>query len=144
MNHLINLSEAASLAFHGLALVAEASPERVNVKETAKKLNASEAHLAKVFQTLNRAGIISSLRGPKGGFILNRPPQDISFLDIYEIVESPVDLGNCPLGYSLCSFHTCLFEQKMNHISSEILKVFKDIRLSQFTKAEILPAKENI
>ena len=130
MNHLINLSEAASLAFHGLALVAEASPDRVNVKETARRLNASEAHLAKVFQTLNRAGIISSTRGPRGGFILNKAPQDISFLDIYEIVESPVELGNCPLGYSECGFHACLFDQKMHLISHQIAKVFKDIRLS--------------
>jgi len=139
LNHLINLSEAASLAFHGLALVAEASPDRINVKETAKRLNASEAHLAKVFQALNRAGILSSQRGPKGGFILSRSPQDISFLDVYEIVESPVGLGSCPLGYSRCGFHTCLFEQKLNHISREIFEVFKDIRLSQFTKTGARP-----
>ncbi len=144
MNHLINLSEAASLAFHGLALVAQASPDRINVKETARQLNASEAHLAKVFQTLHRAGVITSQRGPRGGFILNRPPEDISFLDIYEIVESPVELEDCPLGYSECGFHACLFDRKLNSISRDILKVFKDIRLSQFTKKEAGPQKESI
>ncbi|MDA3956702.1 Rrf2 family transcriptional regulator [Oceanispirochaeta sp.] len=139
MNQLINISEAASLAFHGLALVAQATPDRINVKEAARKLNASEAHLAKVFQALNKAGITKSQRGPRGGFLLNQPPEDISFLDIYEILESPVKLCDCPLGYQDCGFSTCLFDQKLNHINREILKTFENIKLSQFTTSEAHP-----
>ena len=59
MKSLLSMSEGASLALHGLALVAKKSPERVNTRELAVALSASEAHLAKVFQKLQRAGIVS-------------------------------------------------------------------------------------
>ncbi|QEN08795.1 Rrf2 family transcriptional regulator [Oceanispirochaeta crateris] len=142
MNQLINISEAASLAFHGLALVAQESPKRVNVKEIARRLNASEAHLAKVFQTLNRAGITASQRGPRGGFILKRPSEDISFLDVYETIESPVTLSDCPMGYTACGFNDCIFDQKLNDISREILKTFGSIKLDQFIKSGEKTPKE--
>jgi DNA-binding IscR family transcriptional regulator len=46
MNKLINISEAASLALHGLAFIAQNEPRLVQVKDLAQKLHASEAHLS--------------------------------------------------------------------------------------------------
>jgi Rrf2 family protein len=132
MNKLINISEGTSLAFHGLALIAEGSPERLNMKTVAERLSASEAHLAKVFQKLTRAGIVSSVRGPTGGFVIEKPAREITLLEIYEILEGPVDQGGCPLGREKCSFSRCMFEGKMNRISREIYEVLKNIRVSDF------------
>jgi Rrf2 family protein len=142
MSQLINISEAASLGFHGLALIAEADPERINVKTAAKRLNASEAHLAKVFQALNRAGIIRSRKGPGGGFVLNADPADISFLLIYEILEGPVFLDSCPLNHQSCSFGSCLFDGKLNALNQGIVDVFSSISLDQFKKGSV-SLKEN-
>ena len=50
--NLVNLSEATSLALHSLVLIAKKQPLRMNVKVLAEKLNASQAHLAKVFQSV--------------------------------------------------------------------------------------------
>lgn len=132
MNNLINISEGTSLAFHGLALIAARAPERMNVKSVAAELHASEAHLAKVFQKLNRAGFIASVRGPAGGFELNRPAEEITFLNVYEVLEAPVELDSCPLGRKMCSFHSCIFEERMQKISREIYNSLKEIRLSDF------------
>ena len=71
MSNLINISEAASLALHGLVLIAKNQPLRMNVKVLAEELNASQTHLAKVFQKLSKAGLVKSLRGPAGGFELS-------------------------------------------------------------------------
>ncbi|MDC7233861.1 MAG: Rrf2 family transcriptional regulator [Spirochaetales bacterium] len=143
MNHLINISEAASLGFHGLALIAAEAPRRLNVRVVAEKLHASEAHLAKVFQSLSKGGLVSSQRGPSGGFILNKPAQEISFLEVYEIIESPVHLTDCPLGYTQCGFHACIFEQKLNKISREILNMFEAIKLSHFSNPADRGTEEN-
>lgn len=139
MSQLINISEAASLGFHGLALIAEADPERINVKTAASRLKASEAHLAKVFQALNRAGVIRSRKGPGGGFVLNGDPKEISFLQIYEILEGPVSLSSCPLNYQSCSFSGCLFGGKLNELNREIVDAFSNIRLDQFKKGSASP-----
>ena len=132
MSHLINISEAASLALHGLAIVAQKSPNKVNAKYLAEKLNASEAHLAKIFQRLSKSGLIRSFRGPTGGFMLNKPAEEISFLDIYEIVESKIILNNCPLDKAGCTFENCIFGDTLKNISENIYQTFKNIKLSNF------------
>ena len=134
MSHLINISEAASLAIHGLAIVAQQSPNKVNAKYLAEKLNASEAHLAKIFQRLSKSGLIKSFRGPTGGFVLNKPAEEISFLDIYEVVESKVTLNDCPLDKTGCTFENCIFGDALKNISQSIYQTFKNIKLSDFTE----------
>ena len=132
MSHLINISEAASLALHGLAIVAQQSPNKVNAKHLAERLNASEAHLAKIFQRLSKSGLIRSFRGPRGGFILNKPAEEISFLDIYEIVESKIILNDCPLDKAGCTFENCIFGDALKNNSNNIFQTFKNIKLSNF------------
>ena len=132
MSHLINISEAASLALHGLVLVAQQSPSKVNAKYLAEKLDASEAHLAKIFQRLSKSGLIKSFRGPTGGFVLNKPAEEISFLNIYEIVESRIILNDCPLDKAGCTFENCIFDDALKNISNNIYKTFKNIKLSNF------------
>ncbi|OQY32595.1 MAG: hypothetical protein B6241_10510 [Spirochaetaceae bacterium 4572_59] len=133
MNHLLNISEGCSLAFHGLALIAENAPKRLNVKSVAAELQASEAHLAKVFQRLNKAGIISSVRGPSGGFVLNGPADEVSFLNVYEALEGVIKLNRCPLGKAVCSFNKCIFQGKLTKITRDMYKALDEIKLSDFT-----------
>ena len=104
MSNLINISEAASLALHGLVLIAKNQPLRINVKVLAEELNASQTHLAKVFQKLGKANLVRSLRGPAGGFELNKPADDITFLEIYEIIDGEIILSDCPLGKNQIRF----------------------------------------
>ncbi len=129
---LVNISEGASLALHGLAIIAKNLPKRMNIKILAKKLNASEAHLAKVFQKLSKAGLVKSVRGPSGGFELNKAPKNISFLEIYEIIEGKIILGKCPLNKINCTFKSCIFDNELNKISKDIYDTFKNIHLSDF------------
>ncbi len=133
MSSLLNISEGTSLAFHALALIAEKAPERQNAKSLAADLHASEAHLAKILQRLNKAGIISSARGPSGGFILNKPAEEISFLDVYEVLESSVTFEDCPLGKNQCSFTSCIFAGKLSKIIRDAYHVLEDIKLSDFS-----------
>ena len=129
---LVNVSEGASLALHSLVLVAKNHPKRISVKVLAEELKASQAHLAKVFQKLTKSGLVKSVRGPAGGFELSKPAKDISFLEIYEIIDGKVVLGGCPLGKSECSFEKCIFTSKLNKLSADIYKSFKGISLADF------------
>jgi len=134
MSSLVNISEGSSLALHGLAIVAINSPKRVNVKYLAKTLNASEAHLAKIFQRLSKAGFVKSVRGPAGGFELSENAIDINLLDIHETIEGKVNLHFCPLGKDSCQFTNCIFGSKLNKASEQIYNDLKEIKLSSFMK----------
>lgn len=137
MAGILNVSEAASIALHGLAIIAHIQPNRMNVKKLASKLNASEAHVAKVFQKLSKANLVKSFRGPTGGFALNVKSEDVTFLDIYEIIESKIELAECPLKKTGCTFKKCIFGGELMKISMEIRTAFENIRLSDFIESEI-------
>ena len=56
-----------------------------------------ESFLAKIFQSLVRAGLVVSQRGAHGGFSLARPPADITVREIVEAVDGPIALNGCVL-----------------------------------------------
>jgi len=130
MNSLVNISEGTSLAIHGLGLLATVAPDRINVKSAAEILKASEAHLAKVFGKLQKSGLVTSTRGPSGGFALEKEPGRISFMDVYEIFEAPVDPEACPMGRNHCPFNSCLFEGRIHKVSQEIYSIMKNTMIS--------------
>ncbi len=137
MSMLLNISEGSSLAMHGLALIANNSPNRLNVKYLAKELKASEAHLAKVFQQLSKSGIVKSLRGPSGGFVLNKSANKISLLEIHEIIDGKVDTETCPLGKNDCPFDNCNLYGDLSSITNKTRDIFKNMKLSNFIKLDV-------
>ena len=52
--------------------------------------------LAKVLQQLNRAGMVSSQRGPNGGFVLTRPPDALTFMDVIVAADGQVANRHVP------------------------------------------------
>ena len=54
-----------------------------------------EAYLAKLLKTLVRAGLLGSASGPRGGFRLARPPEEITVADVVAAVEGPGPLFHC-------------------------------------------------
>ena len=45
--------------------------KRITIREIAEPINVPQAYIAKLLQELSRQNVISSARGPKGGFYLN-------------------------------------------------------------------------
>jgi len=131
---LIRISEGASLALHAMALIAADQSERLKVKDLSEKLGASRAHMAKVFQKLAASGLVRSIRGPAGGFELNRPPEEISFLAILEVIDGKIELGGCPFNRKVCRFESCIFRDEVTRISRDIYEMYRSIKLSDFIK----------
>ena len=77
----INLVEA-------LMLIAIKSPHgAVRGTDICKSLNLPERYLEPEFQNLVHTGILKSVRGPKGGYVLGREKRNITLLDIYGALE---------------------------------------------------------
>ena len=115
MSRIINLSEAASIAIHGMIMVAR-SDKLVNVNQIAELNSSSRHHVAKVFQRLVKENFIYSSRGPSGGFSLKMEAADISFLDIYESIEGKIEITKCPLDKPICPFKKCIFKNVIQQI----------------------------
>jgi Rrf2 family protein len=108
MGKLVNISEATSIAIHSLALIAN-NEQRVNATQIAQFTTFSRNHIAKILQVLTRHNYLESERGPAGGFRLNKNPQDICLLDIYELFEGKAVEHSCGIHYQKCNFSECVY-----------------------------------
>ena len=130
---LLNISEAASLALHTVVVLAARGGEVVSTRAVAEAIQASEAHLSKVLQRLARVGLVRSLRGPKGGFVLSRPPDAISMLEVFEAIEGPLVPHTCLFRQKVCDGAECILGDCLKR-ASESLKT----RLTQTRVADLV------
>ena len=108
MGKIIHISEAANIAVHSLALIA-ASEKLLNVTQIAGILNLSKNHIAKVLQTLTRYNLVTSARGPKGGFKLLKSPEEVNLFEIIEIMDGKIEAEHCRNQEFPCPFADCIF-----------------------------------
>ena len=132
MAHLIRISEAASIALHSVALMAGNPDNMFSVKQIAQRSGVSVNHLAKVMQRLVKAGILSSRRGPKGGFSMALPLEQVSLLDIYEAIEGRLSKSSCPLNRKICTFSKCMFGSLFSNLNKEVSDYLKHRKISDF------------
>jgi Rrf2 family protein len=102
------ISEASSIAIHSLAYLAD-SEGTVNVNLLAEQTGFSKNHISKVMQTLVRHGYLNSGRGPRGGFMVRKNADEISLLEIIELIEGRRQGHYCGISQDQCPFETCVF-----------------------------------
>jgi len=67
--------------------------EPVSLKDIAFRQEISEKYLEQVVSLLNKAGLVRSIRGPQGGYQLNRKPYDYKVGEILRATEGSLDFG---------------------------------------------------
>ena len=84
-----------------LALQSGDSPTLV--KDISERQQISRLYLEQLFTRLKAAGLVRSVRGPRGGFMLTRPPREIRLGDIVQAMEGSMAPVECVDTTMLCS-----------------------------------------
>jgi Rrf2 family protein len=67
----------------------------ITIKEISERQDVSVAYLEQILNTLRKAGLISSVKGPGGGYVLSKEPGSISIGAILGELEGPVAITSC-------------------------------------------------
>ncbi len=81
----------ADLAVHGAG-------EPIPLAAISARQNISLAYLEQLFLKLRRAELVTSVRGPGGGYVLSKPASDVFIADIMAAVDEPVKMTSCAEG----------------------------------------------
>jgi Rrf2 family iron-sulfur cluster assembly transcriptional regulator len=85
-------------------LMAHASEmSKAGIREIAEEIEANEHTTGKILQLLVREGIISSAKGPHGGFYISSDAKPIYLIDIVKVVDGTNFFFECGLGLHKCS-----------------------------------------
>jgi Rrf2 family transcriptional regulator, iron-sulfur cluster assembly transcription factor len=100
---MLYITRKGDYAIRGMVYLAMKPVDQMSlISEMASTIDVSQTLLAKIFQNLSKVGLVKSYRGVGGGFILDRPAEEISLLEIVEAVEGPIVLNRCLLRPGTC------------------------------------------
>ena len=129
----MRLSPAAEFAIRGsmmLTVLSDGNP--VTLDAICAQHDISKQYLVKLFSQLAKAGIVKPVRGKNGGYLLGKPAQSITLLDIVEAVEGPIALNFCQKDPPECEQEEC----PVCPIWTEIQDFIRN-KLSSVTLAEV-------
>jgi Rrf2 family protein len=114
-------------------------PEGVaNGNQIAEAEHIPKYFLEKVIRDLMRSGLVRSRRGPGGGYQLGRAAEAISFKDIIEAVEGPINLNVCLEDTSTCSLQPrCRMFRVWEHGQRVLLEVFSQTNLKEIASSKM-------
>ena len=130
----------------------EASDRTCSVGEIATRERIPRQFLEKIVQQLIHKGLVRSRRGPRGGYVLARPAEQVTFRDVIEAVEGPISLNVCVGEHPDCFL---LGACGMNRIWQEgqrrVMDLFEKTTIAQVRQAappvntsETRPSKEAV
>jgi len=92
----MKLSDGVEWGAHVTTLLAVLPPDRaLPAARLAEYHGVPAAYLAKHLQALSRAGILESVQGPRGGYRLARPAEEITLLDVVEAIDGDEPAFRC-------------------------------------------------
>lgn len=68
---------------------------KVDANEISEKTGVTLRFALKILRKLKLCSIVNSVKGISGGYLLNKLPEDISFLEVIEAIEGPMEINRC-------------------------------------------------
>lgn len=107
--------------------------EKIGIKKISRDLGIPMPFLSKILQTLARHKLLSSTKGPSGGFGIGRGAENIFLIDIVEIIDGLDFFNNCVIGVNYCSEQEipCALHSRYAHYREKIKLLFKNTTIAE-------------
>lgn len=108
---------------------------RVGVKEIAKGTDAPEHFIAKIMQDLSRRKLLHSVKGPHGGFYMDKKDLINSIADIVKAIDGENIYTDCVLGLKTCSEkNPCPVHFEYKEIKRNLIKMIENNTIGEFNQ----------
>ena len=131
-------SKACEYGIRAVIQIAVQSQEgkRVSLKRVSKEINSPEAFTAKILQLLAKNDIISSVKGPNGGFEIDRKKMnEIKLSQIVSAIDGDAIYKGCGLGLKNCSeIHPCPVHNKFKKIRNDLRDMLENTSVYELSR----------
>lgn len=113
---------------------------KTGIKQISKDLDLPAPFLAKILQQLARHKILTSLKGPHGGFSLMKDPREITLFDIILTIDGEELFTNCVMHNGSCRSVShdkkpCPLHNDYARVRTDMMKLFKSRTIADIVKA---------
>jgi len=131
------LSNTCKYAIRALIYLANYSKDekKIGIKKISEDLKIPSPFLGKILQSMARENLLSSTKGPNGGFSLGRDAEQISLYDIVVHVDGDKYFNNCIIRLEPCTcfteeISTCPVHRRFSQIRDDLIRFYKDTTLA--------------
>jgi|SRR5690606_14127411 len=127
-------SKTCEYGIRAMIYISQKSSEglKVGVKEISKGIDSPEHFIAKILQILTKRDLLSSSKGPNGGFFINKQ-STVTLADIVKAIDGDKLFVKCGLGLGYCSEdHPCPIHHDFKVIRAQISTMLHTSRLNDF------------
>ncbi|MES9898968.1 MAG: Fe-S cluster assembly transcriptional regulator IscR [Sedimenticola sp.] len=102
----------------------------ITLAEIAKRQGISLSYLEQLFSRLRKRTLVGSVRGPGGGYVLNRGSEEISIAEVISAVDEKVDTTRCGGDHNCQGNERCLTHDLWKDLSGQIYDYLDQISLN--------------
>lgn len=102
----MNITRETDYAIRCIYSLSTHPSEILMIEEIAEEMLVPRSFLAKIVQKLQKAGLVASFRGVKGGFSLSRSPGKINLYDVILAIQGPVVFNTCADNAKACDLRS--------------------------------------
>jgi len=136
MLRLTKKADYGLMALKYLAEQAALGPAAQSAKEIADAYHIPPPLLAKILQTLTRAGLLVSHAGTNGGYALARPAKEISAFEVIRAIDGPLFITSCITIHGTCDLDShCTIKEPLRKVNDSIKELLSGIRISDLAEA---------
>ncbi|MCF8427965.1 MAG: Rrf2 family transcriptional regulator [Bacteroidia bacterium] len=129
-------SKTCEYAIRSVIIICQHSKEgnKTNVKEISKLAEVPEQYIAKILQTLTKAQIVGSIKGPGGGFFIDPSKEKIKLIEVVKAIDGESLFTACGLGLKECSEkNPCPLHTNFKTIRNNIKKMLADTTIEDLS-----------
>ncbi|PWS26338.1 transcriptional regulator [Pedobacter yonginense] len=130
-------SKTCEYAIRAVFYIAQksASGMKSGIKDIAAEIDSPELYLAKILQDLSRKGLITSTKGPNGGFFLTSEMLELPLIEVVKAVDGDALFTGCGLGLKQCSeLHPCPLHNEFKAIRNDITLMLSNVSIGGFNQ----------
>jgi Rrf2 family protein len=132
------ISQTAEYGLRAVVVLGSKPARPQTTQQIAEQTRVPSGYLSKVLQALARAGLVEGQRGLHGGFVLARPLDQLTILDVINAVDPLKRIEHCPLGIAAHGNRLCSLHRRLDQGIAQIEALFKATTVGQ------LLAEENV
>ena len=129
-------SKTCEYAIRAMIYISQKSSEgiKVGIKEISKGIDSPEHFIAKILQDLSKKRLVTSFKGPNGGFFIDKK-STVTLADIVKAIDGDKLFVNCGLGLGYCSEnHPCPIHHDFKKIRADISDMLHSSKLNEFNE----------
>lgn len=134
---MLRLTKKADYGLMALKYLAEqADGSAHSAKDIAEAYHIPPQLLAKILQTLAKAGLLVSHAGTNGGYALSRSAKDISAFEVIRAIDGPLFITSCITIHGSCDLAGhCTIKEPLRKVNDSIKELLSGISISDLRDA---------